>query len=111
MTGDEKYLTTAKRFSHKMLLDPMAEGHDNLDNKHANTQIPKVTGFQRIAEVTHDEKYVKAASFFWKQSLKIAVLLLEETAGRNISPAQKHAAISFTMLKVPNLATLITCLS
>ena len=52
MTGDEKYLTAAKRFSHKALLEPMAEGNDNLDNKHANTQIPKVIGFQRIAELT-----------------------------------------------------------
>ena len=70
MTGNEKYLTTAKRFSHKMILDPMAAGQDNLDNKHANTQIPKVTGFQRIAELSHDEKYGKAASFFWETVTK-----------------------------------------
>ncbi len=48
----------------------MAAGQDNLDNKHANTQIPKVTGFQRIAELTHDEKYTKAASFFWETVTK-----------------------------------------
>ncbi|MGD0591866.1 MAG: beta-L-arabinofuranosidase domain-containing protein [Bacteroidota bacterium] len=66
ITGDEKYLITAKRFSHRMLLDAMAAGQDNLDNKHANTQIPKVVGFQRISELTHDEKYVKAASYFWE---------------------------------------------
>ena len=70
MTGDEKYLTTAKRFSHRMLLDAMAAGQDNLDNKHANTQIPKVTGFQRIAELTHDEEYVKASRFFWETVTK-----------------------------------------
>lgn len=39
MTGDEKYLTAAMRFSHRMLLDPMSAGIDNLDNKHSNTQI------------------------------------------------------------------------
>ena len=65
MTGDAKYLTAAKRFSHNALLEPMAAGIDNLDNKHANTQIPKVVGFQRIAELTHDEKYAKASRFFW----------------------------------------------
>jgi uncharacterized protein len=70
MTGDEKYLITAKRFSHRMLLDAMAAGQDNLDNKHANTQIPKVSGFQRIAELTHDEEYVKASSFFWETVTK-----------------------------------------
>ena len=66
MTGDEKYLTAAKRFSHRMLLDAMAAGNDNLDNKHANTQVPKAVGFQRIAELTSDERYVRAGRFFWE---------------------------------------------
>jgi DUF1680 family protein len=66
MTSNEKYLFVAKRFSHRMLLDAMASGQDNLDNKHANTQIPKVSGFQRIAELTYDEEYGKASSFFWE---------------------------------------------
>jgi DUF1680 family protein len=66
MTGEEKYLTAAKRFSHKDLLNPMAAGNDNLDNKHANTQIPKAVGFQRIAELSGDNTYANAASFFWE---------------------------------------------
>lgn len=66
MTGDEKYLAAAKRFSHRMLLDPMSAGIDNLDNKHANTQIPKVVGFQRIAELSGDTKYADAGRFFWE---------------------------------------------
>jgi len=66
MTGDAKYLAAAKRFSHRMLLDAMAAGNDNLDNKHANTQIPKVTGFQRIAELSRDSTYANAAGFFWQ---------------------------------------------
>src|ERR1035437_2709326 len=66
MTGDEKYLTAAKCFSHKMLLDAMSSDNDNLDNKHANTQVPKAIGFQRIAELTRDKKYAEAGSFFWE---------------------------------------------
>lgn len=66
ITGDEKYLTAAKRYSHKMFLDPLSQGKDNLDNKHANTQIPKFIGFERIAELGNDEKYNKAGSFFWE---------------------------------------------
>jgi DUF1680 family protein len=66
MTGNNKYLIAAKRFSHKMLLDPMSEGTDNLDNKHANTQVPKAIGFERIAELSHDDKYEKAGNFFWQ---------------------------------------------
>src|SRR5436190_12447988 len=66
MTGNEKYLVTAKRFSHRQLLDPMSEGKDNLDNKHANTQVPKAIGFERIGEVSNDAKYAKAGDFFWQ---------------------------------------------
>jgi len=66
MTGDEKYLTAAKRFSHRALLDPLSAGIDNLDNLHANTQIPKFVGFVRIAELSQDDKYDKAGRFFWE---------------------------------------------
>lgn len=66
MTGDERYLNAAKRFSHKEILLPMAQRKDNLDNKHANTQVPKAVGFQRVAEVSHDPHYDQAANFFWE---------------------------------------------
>jgi uncharacterized protein len=66
ITGEEKYLAAAIRFSHKMVLDPLSQGIDNLDNMHANTQIPKFIGFERIAELGKDNKYDKAGSFFWK---------------------------------------------
>ncbi len=65
-SGDNKYLNAAKRFSHKMLLDAMAAGTDNLDNKHANTQVPKAIGFQRIGELSHEGSYLKAGQFFWE---------------------------------------------
>jgi DUF1680 family protein len=65
IAGDEKYLIAAKRFSHRMLLDAMSSDIDNLDNKHANTQVPKAIGFQRIAELTRDKNFTEAGSFFW----------------------------------------------
>lgn len=66
MTGDKKYLDAARRFSHHWLLDSMAAGVDNLDNKHANTQVPKVVGYERIAEVAGDSTYLDASEFFWE---------------------------------------------
>ena len=66
ITGDHKYLDAARKFSHHMLLNPMAAGTDHLDNQHANTQIPKAIGFERIGEVAHDQQYYKAGSFFWE---------------------------------------------
>jgi DUF1680 family protein len=66
ITHEKKYLTAAKRFSHKMLLDAMSAEKDNLDNKHANTQVPKAVGFERIGELDNDAAYKKAGSFFWQ---------------------------------------------
>ena len=60
-----KYLDVAKRFSHRRLLTAMSQRVDNLDNKHANTQVPKVVGFERISELSGDESYHHAADFFW----------------------------------------------
>ena len=65
ITGDPKYLTVARRFSHRMLLDQMSQRVDRLDNLHANTQVPKAVGFARIAELGGDETYNDAAEFFW----------------------------------------------
>jgi DUF1680 family protein len=66
MTGGEDYRTLAKRFSHKAVLDPLAQGRDHLDGMHANTQIPKIVGFERVYAVTGDTRYRDAAAFFWK---------------------------------------------
>ena len=65
ITGEKKYLDVAKRFSHRRLLTPMSQRQDNLDNMHANTQVPKVVGFERISELSGDESYHNAADFFW----------------------------------------------
>lgn len=70
MTGEARYLTAARRFSHKAFLEPLSQGIDRLDNTHANTQIPKFIGFERIAELNHDEKYHNAGSFFWETVTK-----------------------------------------
>ncbi|MCM1355963.1 MAG: glycoside hydrolase family 127 protein [Staphylococcus sp.] len=66
MTGEKKYLDAARRFTHHELFDSMRDGRDNLDNKHANTQVPKVVGYQRIAELSGDADYDRAARFFWE---------------------------------------------
>jgi DUF1680 family protein len=66
LTDNAKYLTLARRFSHEALLSPLAESRDALDGLHANTQIPKVVGFQRLFELTGEERYATAARFFWE---------------------------------------------
>ncbi|MDD6757885.1 MAG: glycoside hydrolase family 127 protein, partial [Paraprevotella sp.] len=66
ITGEQKYMDCARRFSHRMLLVPLENGKDCLDNMHANTQIPKVIGYQRIAELAHDVQYHNASEYFWE---------------------------------------------
>ncbi|HCE45161.1 MAG TPA: glycosyl hydrolase [Lentisphaeria bacterium] len=66
ITGDGKYLETARKFYHKDVLDPLLRNEDQLTGKHANTQIPKVIGLERIAALTGDGKAHSAADFFWK---------------------------------------------
>ena len=65
ITGDKKYLDAAKRFSHHRLLVPLSQRQDCLDNMHANTPVPKVVGFERIAELSGDETYHNASIYFW----------------------------------------------
>ena len=65
ITGDKKYLDVAKRFSHRRLLLPLSQRQDCLDNMHANTQVPKVVGYERISELSGDEAYHTAAAYFW----------------------------------------------
>ncbi|MGD9557994.1 MAG: beta-L-arabinofuranosidase domain-containing protein [Mangrovibacterium sp.] len=86
MTGDDKYLVAAKRFSHNILLDAMAAHIDNLDNKHANTQVPKAVGFQRIAELSHDKKYADAGSFFWETVTRNRTLAFGGNSRREFFP-------------------------
>ncbi|MFG6467036.1 beta-L-arabinofuranosidase domain-containing protein [Roseateles sp. BYS87W] len=66
ITGDSRYLALARRFSHQAVLQPLARRQDTLTGLHANTQIPKVIGFARIAHLTGDAEGRRAAEFFWK---------------------------------------------
>ena len=87
ITGDPKYLELAKRFSHRQLLTPMSQGVDSLDNKHANTQVPKAIGFERIAELGGEELYDKAASFFWQTVVDNRTLAFGGNSRREHFPA------------------------
>jgi DUF1680 family protein len=65
ITGDQKYLRLAHQFSDQRMLQPLLKGEDNLTGKHANTQIPKVIGYKRIADLEGLDDWDRAARFFW----------------------------------------------
>lgn len=55
ITGEEKYLLTARRFTHDKILDPLIQNTDSLSGLHANTQIPKIIGAAEIYEQNPSE--------------------------------------------------------
>lgn len=71
ITGEQKYLELARQFSHRKILEPLVQHQDQLTGLHANTQIPKVIGFKRVADVINDpdseqsEAWHSAAEYFW----------------------------------------------
>lgn len=84
ITGEQKYLDVARRFSHKLLLTPMIQHVDCLDNMHANTQVPKVNGFERISELSGDETYHSASAYFWD------IVTLERTLAFGGNSRREH---------------------
>ena len=66
--GDVRYLNAAKKYSHRYMLDGMAQMNTSfLDGKHANTQVPKYIGFERIYQVGKGvDNYRRSAHNFWK---------------------------------------------
>lgn len=65
--GDEKYLTAAKRYTHQTMVNGLQTlATSFLDGKHANTQVPKYIGMERIYELDGTQaKCQKAAENFW----------------------------------------------
>lgn len=68
LSGQTKYLTAAKRFTHQTMLNGMQSLNTTfLDNRHANTQVPKYIGMARIGEQDGSAtSYTTAARNFWQ---------------------------------------------
>lgn len=66
ITGDERYLKLAHKFSHQHVLQPLLKDEDRLTGMHANTQIPKVIGYKRMADLEGNTDWSEAARYFWE---------------------------------------------
>ncbi len=96
ITQDQKYLDAARRYSHKWLLNPMKEHQGkHLDLIHANTQVPKVVGFARVAELGKDADYLEASRFFWDEVVNRRSLSLGGNSRREHFPSVE-ACIDWT---------------
>mgnify|MGYP001321532467 FL=1 len=94
ITGDKKYLELARRFSHKVILDPLVKDEDCLTGMHANTQIPKVIGYKRIADLAQDQNWDHAARFFWNTVVNHRSVCI----GGNSVREHFHPADNFTSM-------------
>jgi uncharacterized protein len=65
ITGRERYLAAAQRFYHAQVLDPLADGVDQLAGLQANVTTPKIIACVRMWEETGNAKYRDIAQNFW----------------------------------------------
>ncbi|MCV2369585.1 glycoside hydrolase family 127 protein [Roseateles oligotrophus] len=92
LSGEKKFLVLAQRFSHQQILQPLSAAQDKLSGLHANTQIPKVIGFQRIAALGGDAAGARAAAFFWQTVVSRRTVAI----GGNSVKEHFHADSDFT---------------
>jgi uncharacterized protein len=64
-TGEKKWLTTAQRFDHAAVFNPLASNQDSLNGLHANTQVPKWIGAAREYMATGTSRYLDIARNAW----------------------------------------------
>jgi len=93
-TGNERYLWAAKRFGNCFLFDFISQRRDELDNLHANTQVPKAVGYQRVGEVSGDNLHTIAGEFFWETVVNNRSLSIGGNSRREHFPS-KDDCISY----------------
>ncbi len=66
VTGQQKYLDTAKIFNRSWFIAPLAAGQDNLRGLHGNTHIAQAVGIAHTANLSGDTASLQASENFWK---------------------------------------------
>lgn len=69
-TKSENHLSAAHSFDEMTLFQPLSEGKDILNGKHANTTIPKIIGALNRYTVTGEEYYLQVACNFWEMVIQ-----------------------------------------
>lgn len=65
ITGEDKYLETAKMFDNKKFFDNLSANVDDITGRHANQHIPQIVGAIKEYEATGDIYYYNVAENFW----------------------------------------------
>jgi uncharacterized protein len=110
-TGEQRYLDVARRFEHRAVLEPLRSERDELAGKHANTQIPKITGAARKYEVVGDQQDRVAAEQFWRRVVQQhswvnggnserEAFFEPHTAAQHLTAATAETCNTYNMLKL-----------
>jgi len=92
ITGRDDLLREAGRFVHRALVDPLAVGSDPLDGLHANTQIPKIVGVERLGRMTGDARLLAASDAFWDSVVhRRSVVIGGNSVREHFHPARDFA--------------------
>jgi DUF1680 family protein len=112
LTGDEKFLETARFFDNTTLLADCAAGTDSLDGKHANQHIPQFLGYLRLFENGADKSYRSAAANFFEMVVPHRTYMHGGTgqgevfrkrdviAGSIVNTTNAESCAAYNMLKV-----------
>lgn len=111
ITGKPEYLKLARSFNHKSVLDPLAQGKDQLDGMHANTQIPKVIGAARQYELTGEARFREMSEYFWNRVVQDRSYVMggnsdrehffsTEQFSRHLGPQTAETCNTYNMLKL-----------
>ncbi|SHF95123.1 glycoside hydrolase family 127 protein [Dysgonomonas macrotermitis] len=94
ITGDKKYLDLARKFSHQIILQPLIAHEDRLTGMHANTQIPKVLGYKRIADIDGNKSWDDASRFFWETVVENrSVAIGGNSVGEHFNPTNDFSRV------------------
>lgn len=111
LTGNDHYLYCARFFYHNDMMDPLAEGRDDLGTKHANTFLPKVIAESLNYEINGDTTSRRRAEFLWRTITRNHTFVTGELSDKEhfFDPAQqsKHltgytgeSCTSYNMLRL-----------
>ncbi|KAL2109249.1 hypothetical protein VUR80DRAFT_8657 [Thermomyces stellatus] len=65
-SGEDKWMTVAKRFDHASVFDPLAENVNDLEGLHANTQAQKFVGVINEYYASGEQRYMDIAKNAYK---------------------------------------------
>lgn len=92
ITKDDRYLKLAEKFTHLQILNPLIHQKDELTGKHANTQIPKIIGAKRIADIENRKDWDDGARYFWDNVVtKRTVAIGGNSASEHFHPSDNFS--------------------